>query len=1077
MSSEEDGLFHATSPSAQRILPLSAHAISQIHSSKHVTSLAHVVLSLLENSLDAGANRIDVSVDWRRGGCTVDDNGVGIATSEFEPNGGLGKLYCTSKHRGSLPTIYATHGSTGTFLAELAALSLLSITSTHEADDTISNITLHHGRAIARDTKAGQTSRFSALHLRHGTSIFVRDLFGSMPVRVKQRALAVDASPEDNKDWLELKRGITSLILPWPHFCTIKLSDANANARIVTLSSGNASSLALTEKSLQGLAGKVIKHDIRDVLPVLFQAGFASPETRSAWIPLSATTSAIRLKGMICLEPAPTKQCQFIAIGITPCGRAGEHNELYGAVNKVFSNSSFGSIETSVEDDDNRYRSKREKSTIEQPKPQKGIDRHPMYFIKLELVSGTSKSSTTSGPLNEAVLHSLVEILEAAVTAWLDSHLLRPRKRRRRKKEQHYTPARLPNRFSVSNTTSRDSSLDSTSSRDSRLRNCPANIDAKGRDQQQLAGVLGTARQLSVPDPAIAKHGYQELSKVSGFRMGRPRLQGGVHHTSLVAARMGAEYPSVSGQADRPRSPRRVRPPSIEAEQYSRIEKSKKNSAYLAIQPTRLDSNERSENFGEVDEGHVVAAANAIAGGDHYCGAAGDDAIVTWTDPATKQLFRVNSRTGVVLPSTAQRVSHSADSGFGTAPRQRAGIDTALSSAGKPISLARRSTLSKDSLSLISTPGSAWLPGFLREWNNPVFTQRSEERIPVASVDGPGLSESAEMRSFCSHVRNNDNPFCTMNARSDAGTKISRSALQRARVIAQVDQKFVLAKLPYISDDSTEEGASLVLIDQHAASERIILESLFDQLCDGHPSAADNAGGTFTISATELANTTRTKSLLFEIPSSEKDLFIQYRPHFAVWGIHYHLKTSSEDYRNKKPRHTLTITSLPTPIAERCANTPSLTIDLLRSEIWAIADGTKKAIPPTFNNQSLTGDASFPVWMNLLPNMPTHMLQLLNSRACRSAIMFNDPLTMPECQEMIEKLGTCVFPFICAHGRVAMVPVMNFGCKDEGFGGFDVGKKMFGGDSDGRSDDGYSHAEKGVNIRALGKFMNIVASK
>ena len=92
-----------------------------------------------------------------------------------------------------------------------------------------------------------------------------------MPVRVKQRALAVDVSSDDSKDWLELKRGITSLILAWPHLCTVKLSDANANARTVTLSSGNATGLALTEKSLKGLAGKIIRHDIRDVLPVVEQ--------------------------------------------------------------------------------------------------------------------------------------------------------------------------------------------------------------------------------------------------------------------------------------------------------------------------------------------------------------------------------------------------------------------------------------------------------------------------------------------------------------------------------------------------------------------------------------------------------------------------------------------------------------------------------------------------------------------------------------------------------------------------------------------------------------------------------------
>lgn len=1072
MSSGQDGLFHATSVSVQRILPLNAEAISQIHSSKHVTSLTDVVLSLLENSLDARANRIDISVDWRRGGCTVDDNGVGISPSEFEPNGGLGKLYCTSKHRAYTQAVHATHGSTGTFLAELAALSLLSITSTHETDNSASNITLHHGRVVARDTKAGQTSGFSVLHQRHGTSVSVRDLFGSMPVRVKQRVLAADASSDDSKDWLELKRGITSLILAWPHLCTVKLSDPNANARTVTLSSGNATGLALTEKSLEGLAGKVIRHDIRDVLPVLFQAGFASPETRSSWVPLSATTSAIRLKGMICLEPAPTKQCQFIAIGITPCGRAGEHNELYSNVNKVFSNSSFGSIETSVGEDVSSYQRKKKSHMVEQLKPQKGIDRHPMYFIKLDLLSGTSQSSATSELLSESVLHSLIEVLEAAVMAWLNSHLLRPRKRRRRKKQDNHTPTRLRNQFLGSNTSSRDSSVDSINSRDSRVHNCLEEVDARGRDQRQLAGVFGTARPSPASDRVISKHGDQELSKVSGFRRGRPRLQGHAHQGSSGAAQMSPEHPSGSGQADRQRSPRRVRPPSIEAEEYSRTENFKRPSAQLAKGPTRMDSNEHSEGFGEVDEDDLIAAAKAVAGGNHCCDAAGDDAIVTWTDPATKQLFRVNSRTGVVLPSTAQPGSRTAEPGSDAFVRQRAGIDTALSSAGKPISLARRSALSKDSPSPAPRPGSAWLPGFLKEWNNPVFTRRNEEPIPVASVDGPGLLETAEVSSFCSHDRKYTNPFCTTNDRSDAGTKISRSALQRAHVIAQVDQKFILTRLPKMSDDTAEEGASLVLIDQHAASERIILESLFDQLCEIHPSATGTNGLTFSISTTELATTTRAKPLLVEITTQERDLFARYQSHFIAWGIHYHLKTSTEvnPSHHQNTHHTLVVSTLPSPIAERCANTPSLTIDLLRSELWAIADGTKKAIPPTPNLNSQTDQTPSPVWMNLLPNMPTHMLQLLNSRACRSAIMFNDQLSVQECQELVEKLGRCIFPFVCAHGRVGMVPVMKLGGgEDEGL---DVGKKVFGGvDGGERRHEDYRQAEKGIDIAALGVFM------
>jgi DNA mismatch repair protein MLH3 len=79
---------------SRAILPLPAEIIAQIKSSATITSLNGVVLSLLSNSLDAGAVKVEIDVDPRRGGCTVEDNGAGISPVEFREDGGLGKMYC-----------------------------------------------------------------------------------------------------------------------------------------------------------------------------------------------------------------------------------------------------------------------------------------------------------------------------------------------------------------------------------------------------------------------------------------------------------------------------------------------------------------------------------------------------------------------------------------------------------------------------------------------------------------------------------------------------------------------------------------------------------------------------------------------------------------------------------------------------------------------------------------------------------------------------------------------------------------------------------------------------------------------
>lgn len=75
------------------IQPLPPDVIAQIKSSISITSLNGVICELVKNSLDAGATKLDISVDYSRGGCFVEDDGLGILPFEFGTDGHLGKLY------------------------------------------------------------------------------------------------------------------------------------------------------------------------------------------------------------------------------------------------------------------------------------------------------------------------------------------------------------------------------------------------------------------------------------------------------------------------------------------------------------------------------------------------------------------------------------------------------------------------------------------------------------------------------------------------------------------------------------------------------------------------------------------------------------------------------------------------------------------------------------------------------------------------------------------------------------------------------------------------------------------------
>ena len=78
------------------IHPLPTQVATQVKSSASIPNLDAVIIGLLKNALDAGASKISVHVDYPRGSCTVEDDGIGIEPFEFSMDGGLGKPYGNS---------------------------------------------------------------------------------------------------------------------------------------------------------------------------------------------------------------------------------------------------------------------------------------------------------------------------------------------------------------------------------------------------------------------------------------------------------------------------------------------------------------------------------------------------------------------------------------------------------------------------------------------------------------------------------------------------------------------------------------------------------------------------------------------------------------------------------------------------------------------------------------------------------------------------------------------------------------------------------------------------------------------
>lgn len=76
-------------------------------------------------------------------------------------------------------------------------------------------------------------------------------------------------------------------------------------------------------------------------------------------------------------------------------------------------------------------------------------------------------------------------------------------------------------------------------------------------------------------------------------------------------------------------------------------------------------------------------------------------------------------------------------------------------------------------------------------------------------------------------------------------------------------------------------------------------------------------------------------------------------------------------------------------------------------------------VPVIFGNELTKSDfLSFLTELEQNPTcIPTPIHSILNSKACRSAIMFGDNLTLEQAEILIQDLSKTKFPFQCAHGK------------------------------------------------------------
>ncbi|XP_008241931.1 PREDICTED: DNA mismatch repair protein MLH3 [Prunus mume] len=217
--------------------------------------------------------------------------------------------------------------------------------------------------------------------------------------------------------------------------------------------------------------------------------------------------------------------------------------------------------------------------------------------------------------------------------------------------------------------------------------------------------------------------------------------------------------------------------------------------------------------------------------------------------------------------------------------------------------------------------------------------------------------------------------FLHLAADSLVPESITKNCLSDCRVLQQVDKKYI----------AVMAGRTLAIIDQHAADERIRLEELRQKVLSGEAKTV-----TFLDVEQELV-----------LPEIGYQLLHNYAKPVEEWGwlCNIQAEGSGSFKRNLNLLHRQPTAF--TLIAVPCI----LGVNLSDSDLME------------FLQQLADTDGS--------STMPPSVLRILNSKACRGAIMFGDSLLHSECSLIVEELKQTSLCFQCAHGRPTTAPLVN----------------------------------------------------
>ncbi|EFB27023.1 hypothetical protein PANDA_002680, partial [Ailuropoda melanoleuca] len=286
----------------------------------------------------------------------------------------------------------------------------------------------------------------------------------------------------------------------------------------------------------------------------------------------------------------------------------------------------------------------------------------------------------------------------------------------------------------------------------------------------------------------------------------------------------------------------------------------------------------------------------------------------------------------------------------------------------------RTMTRQKNRDTMDDTAGRELLQSLFSEWENPVFA-----RYPEVAVD----VSSGQAKSLVVKIHNVLYPY-----------RFTKEMIHSMQVLQQVDNKFIACLMSTKTEENGEAGGNLlVLVDQHAAHERVRLEQL---ITDSYEKQQPQGSG-----RKKLLSSIVSPPLEIRVTEEQRRLLRCYHKNLEDLGLEIIFPDTSDSL--------VLVGKVPLCFVEREANelrrgrspvTKSIVEEFIREQVELLQ--TTGAIQGT---------------------LPLTVQKVLASQACHGAIKFNDGLSPEESCRLIEALSWCQLPFQCAHGRPSMLPL------------------------------------------------------